>query len=71
MSEWPVADKRSSGTYNNRPIARLYKRKEQTLVGLFEQHPWLLVPLVIVTVELWNALKANIARRVGGGTAKR
>lgn len=39
-------------------------------MGLFEQQPWLLVPLVIVTVELWNALKAAIAKRVGGRTAK-
>jgi hypothetical protein len=26
-------------------------------MGLFEQYPWLLVPIIIVTVEGWNALK--------------
>ncbi len=30
-------------------------------MGIFEQHPWVLVPVVIVTVELWNALKAAVA----------
>ena len=29
-------------------------------MGLFEQHPWLLVVLVIVTVELWAAVKAGV-----------
>jgi hypothetical protein len=27
-------------------------------MGLFEQYPWLLVPIIIVTVEGWNAFKA-------------
>lgn len=27
-------------------------------MGSFESHPWLLVPIVILTVEGWNALKA-------------
>jgi hypothetical protein len=26
-------------------------------MGLFEQQPWLLVPIIIVTVEGWSALK--------------
>jgi hypothetical protein len=26
-------------------------------MGLFEQYPWLLVPIIIVTVEGWSALK--------------
>jgi hypothetical protein len=29
-------------------------------VPLFEQYPWLLVPLIIVTVEAWQALKAFV-----------
>ena len=26
-------------------------------MGLFEQYPWLLVPIIILTVEAWEALK--------------
>ena len=26
-------------------------------MGLFEQYPWLLVPIIIATVEGWNAVK--------------
>jgi hypothetical protein len=26
-------------------------------LGLFEQYPWLLVPIIVVTVEGWNAFK--------------
>lgn len=33
-------------------------------MGYFEQYPWLLIPAVIVTVELWNALKGAIAREL-------
>lgn len=28
----------------------------------FERMPWLLVPLIIVTVEVWQALKALVRR---------
>jgi hypothetical protein len=28
----------------------------------FEESPWLLVPLVIVIVEVWNALKRLVVR---------
>lgn len=28
----------------------------------FEEYPWLLIPLVIVIVEVWNALKRLVAR---------
>ncbi len=31
-------------------------------MGYFEQYPWLLIPAIVITVELWNALKAAIAR---------
>jgi hypothetical protein len=31
-------------------------------VGYFEQYPWLLIPVVVLTVELWNALKGAVAR---------
>ena len=29
-------------------------------MGLFEQYPWLLVPIIIVTVEGWSAFKALV-----------
>jgi len=31
-------------------------------MGLFEQHPWLLIPLVIVITEGWSGLKTLAAR---------
>jgi len=31
-------------------------------VGYFEQYPWLLIPAIVLTVELWNALKGAVAR---------
>jgi len=31
-------------------------------VGYFEQYPWLLIPVVVLTVELWNALKGAVVR---------
>lgn len=33
-------------------------------MGLFEQNPWLLIPIVIVTVESWNACKALVRQFV-------
>lgn len=27
---------------------------------LFEEHPWLLVPIIILVVEAWNAAKAVV-----------
>jgi hypothetical protein len=32
-------------------------------MGLFEQYPVLLVPVIIATVELWNAVKRAVASR--------
>jgi hypothetical protein len=29
-------------------------------MGLFEQYPWLLVPIIILTVEAWQALKSVV-----------
>jgi hypothetical protein len=29
-------------------------------MGLFEQYPWLLVPIIVLTVEGWQALKAAV-----------
>src|SRR5919204_3903546 len=26
-------------------------------MGLFEQYPWLLVPIIVITIEGWSALK--------------
>src|SRR5678815_2622192 len=31
-------------------------------MGTFEQYPWLLVPLIIVTVEFWNVAKNMVKR---------
>jgi hypothetical protein len=33
------------------------------LVGIFEQHPWMLIPLVIVINEGWTALKKLATKR--------
>jgi len=35
-------------------------------MGVFEQHPWLLLPVIVVTVELWSALKAAALHVVRG-----
>jgi hypothetical protein len=29
-------------------------------MGLFEQYPWLLVPIIVVTVEAWSAFKSFV-----------
>jgi len=31
-------------------------------MGLFEQHPWILVPMVILIGEGWSATKTMLAR---------
>lgn len=33
-------------------------------MGLFEQYPWLLVPIIILTVEGWQALKQLVKEMV-------
>jgi hypothetical protein len=33
-------------------------------MGLFEEQPWLLIPIIIATVEGWNALKRASRRMV-------
>jgi hypothetical protein len=33
-------------------------------MGWFEEYPWLLVPLIIVTVEFWTVLKDLIKRAI-------
>ena len=38
---------------------------------IFEQYPWLLIPLVIVIVEAWNAFKAVLARSRRGPAVDR
>jgi hypothetical protein len=32
-------------------------------MGLFEQYPWLLIPLIVGTVEAWNGLKRLLRRK--------
>ncbi len=39
-------------------------------MGYFEQYPWLLIPVIVLTVELWNALKSVVAR-VGASRGNR
>ncbi len=29
-------------------------------MGLFEEYPWLLIPIVIITVEAWNVVKGFV-----------
>ncbi|HEX8968630.1 MAG TPA: hypothetical protein VF937_12170 [Chloroflexota bacterium] len=29
-------------------------------MGLFEQYPWLLIPIIVLTVEIWGLLKAVV-----------
>lgn len=29
-------------------------------MGLFEEYPWLLIPIVIITVEAWNVVKSFV-----------
>ena len=36
----------------------------------FEEFPWLLVPLVIIIVEVWNALKRLVVRSRKAATAE-
>ena len=33
-------------------------------MGLFESHPWILIPLVIVINEGWSALKTLVNRHL-------
>ncbi len=42
-------------------------------MGLFEANPWLLIPIIILTSELWSALKAYVlsAIRRRGATEAR
>jgi hypothetical protein len=40
-------------------------------MGLFESYPWLTVVLVIVTVELWSAVKAAVAALYRGARQSR
>lgn len=34
--------------------------EKEDIMGLFESNPWLLVPIIIVTVEGWNACKSLV-----------
>jgi hypothetical protein len=33
-------------------------------MGLFEQYPWLLVPIIVITVEGWSALKLVVKEMI-------
>jgi hypothetical protein len=33
-------------------------------MGLFEQYPWLLVPIIIATVEGWAIVKASVREMI-------
>jgi len=30
-------------------------------MGLFEENPWLLVPIIVVTVEVWAVIKSVVS----------
>jgi hypothetical protein len=32
-------------------------RTRRKTMGLFEEYPWLLIPIIIITVEAWNVVK--------------
>ncbi len=38
---------------------------------IFEEYPWLLIPLVIVIMEAWNAFKSLVARSRRGTASDR
>jgi hypothetical protein len=38
-------------------LRRQLTHHEEVGMGLFEQYPWLLVPIIVITVEGWSALK--------------
>ena len=29
-------------------------------MGLFEEYPWLLIPIIVITVEGWNVVKVLV-----------
>ena len=31
-------------------------------MGWFEEYPWLLIPIIIVTVEVWNVVKGAVRK---------
>jgi ABC-type dipeptide/oligopeptide/nickel transport system permease subunit len=33
-------------------------------MGLFEEYPWLLIPIIVVTVEGWNLVKSWIVTAI-------
>jgi hypothetical protein len=37
---------------------------EEVGMGLFEQYPWLLVPIIVITVEGWSALKLFVKEMI-------
>jgi hypothetical protein len=39
-------------------------------MGLFEQHPWILVPMVILISEGWSATKSMMARMLRRGISR-
>ena len=40
-------------------------------MGLFEQYPWLLVPIIVITVEGWSALKLFVKGMIRQRRSKR
>jgi hypothetical protein len=39
-------------------------------MGLFEQHPWVLIPIVILIAEGWSATKTIMARVLQKGKSR-
>ena len=44
---------------------------EEVGMGLFEQYPWLLVPIIVITVEAWSALKLFVKEMIRQRRSKR
>jgi hypothetical protein len=43
---------------------RQFAHHEEVDMGLFEQYPWLLVPIIVITVEGWSALKLFVKEMI-------
>jgi hypothetical protein len=40
-------------------------------MGFFEQYPWLLIPIIVITVEGWSALKLFVREMIRQRRSKR
>ncbi len=40
-------------------------------MGWFEEYPWLLIPIIIVTMEVWSAIKTAVRRLAARGEMRK